>query len=471
MTTLAASLLVLCAPMAKTTAFASSPMPLGGASSSYLVRGGAGGARLAALTKRRKKFHLWSETTDTTSINASEEETRATTSSKTEIEKQGDVKNEESDIIPVEENTNEKPFLQRIEGIVFCAYLCNVLALSLPVLLVPIAAEEMAMSSASSATSYMVASQVAKISSVATLGGALGKSVNGFICKEFGSYKCSKFYLAGLGIASLIFSLSTQASTMGMSYAACEFFASIQWASLAVMLQNYYASQPVKLGAALTALGLSSTGGQILAKTMGMTLSYSFHWRLVARFGAAMAIMGSLIISRAPGRHVAAQQQNNKPPFQWSSVTESLKAILGSKLFWMLGLAHAMAFVTRGTDRILGTFFNQVAGLPQSICGGLTLSITLGLVYGLVTGSRKYAKCANLAEKRSFLKKRYITSVAATLGLVGLSHFGGRIPNRYITAALVALFSGTMASNIAFQYFQFPAMISQKFGDHKAVVM
>ena len=89
-----------------------------------------------------------------------------------------------------------------------------------------------------------VAATVAGISSDASLGGAVGKFTNGFICARLGSYTCSKWYLRGLALCSLGFSLSTNPSTMGMFFAGMEFFASIQWASLAVMLTNYYKMSP-----------------------------------------------------------------------------------------------------------------------------------------------------------------------------------------------------------------------------------
>ena len=505
LTTLA--VLLLWAPtMVKTTAFSSSVA----ASSVHNYRGGGGaaadpltiashplrgGARLNALTDRRnqQRWRLQSTSTSsteqppiapqvlpsmpnstmttTTTVAESQPTTTITAAEETQELQQLQLQMTEDD---------EKPFLQRIDGIVFMAYLANVMALSLPVLLVPIAATEQAMAvgAASMGMSTLVAAQVASISSIASLGGAVGKFVNGFICKEFGSYQCSKVYLAGLGLCSLAFSvapLSASPKLLGLAFGGMEFFASIQWASLAVMLSNYYAKQPVKLAAALTALGLSSTGGQIMAKFFGMTLSSAFHWRQVAQLGALVAFAGAAMISRAPGREEAALQQQNKPKFQWRSVTESLKAVLGSKLFLVLGLCHAMAFVARGTDRILGTFFFEMAGsgLTQSVCGGLTLSITLGLVYGLVSGAKKFAKCEDLSQKRGFLKKRYLTSVAATLGLTALAHLGatGVIANRIVISALVAIMSGVMASNIAFQYFQFPAMIAQKYGEHKPVVI
>lgn len=243
----------------------------------------------------------------------------------------------------------------------------------------------------------------------------------------------------------------------------------MQWASLSVMLSNFYSKSPLKLAAALTTLGLSSTSGMILAKTLGTALSTSFHWRQVARFGAAMALLGSLIISRAPGNSMSVMEGEEKIPL-FVSIKESLQAILTSKLFWLLGLAHSMAFCTRGTERILGTFYNHVAGLPQSIAGGFTLSITFGLMYGLVTGSKKFSALSGKPElQKQFLARRYRKSFAATLGLGLVATGSSFLQNNILKAAIVALLSGTMIANVAFQYYQFPAMIAKEFGKHKAV--
>jgi hypothetical protein len=376
----------------------------------------------------------------------------------------------------------EKPWLQTIDGIVFVSYLCNVMALSLPVLLCPIAAAERV----GSASTMKIASMVAGISSVATLGGATGKFVNGFICQAMGCYSTSQLYFYGLGLAGMLFSVSTSTTFMGLAYAGMEFFASVQWAALAVMLSNYYAKSPAKLAAALTALGLSSTSGQIAAKTLGMTLASSLHWRVVVQIGALTAILGGVLIGRAPQPPPTDSTDAvsaTKTTVSLRSIGASLRSVLGSPLFWMLALAHSMAFVARGTDRILGTFFeHMVPGMSQALSGGLTLSITLGLVTGLMTGSRKFTQLEatasaggqNVVEaKRRFLAKRYLFSFLATMALTATAHFGpALIASKLVLTGLVSLLSGVMAANIAFQYFQFPAMIAKaKFGNHKPVVI
>jgi MFS family permease len=360
---------------------------------------------------------------------------------------------------------------QKIQGmftinrLVCTAYLCNILALSLPVILVPLAAQEQLGKHASS----LVTSQVANIMSVAAIGGAGGKFVNGFVCQQMGTYRCSKVYLAGVALSSLVFSMSTSTAALGAAFASVEFFASVQCASLAVMLTNYYKNSPAKLAAALCAMGLSSTIGEILAKILGTTLTSAFHWRKVAQIGSIIALVGALAISKAPRPQQAATQSKIVDLyFQWSSIKASLKAVLGSDLFWKLSLAYSMAFVACCTDRLLGPFYHSVSEFSHEICGGLTMSVTLGLIHGLVSASKRLVQLPTLQAKTTFFSRRYIRSISATLGLTGLAYFGSALP-KTVAAVAVALLSFTMASNVAFQCYQFPAMIAQKFGDHQAV--
>lgn len=151
-----------------------------------------------------------------------------------------------------------------------------------------------------------------------------------------------------------------------------------------------------------------------------------------------------------------------------------MRAVFGSPLFWALGIAHAMAFVARGTDRILGTFFQSMGGdhLTPAIAGGLTLSITLGLVHGLVTGQKQFVEAKSVSGRKKFLKRRYIQSVSATIGLMVTAQYGHILRSSFLRTSLIAILSGAMASNVAFQYFQFPAKIAKaKFGNHQAIVI
>jgi MFS family permease len=269
-------------------------------------------------------------------------------------------------------HTTKEHFLgKNIDGIVYWSYLCNVLALNLPIILLPLAASEHV---AAFDDSPSVAATVAMVSSMATLGGAVGKFVGGFVCQRWGPYQCSKVYLAGVALCSCLFSISTTPTTLGWTYAGMEFCASIQWTSLAIMLSHYYSkSAPAKLAAGLTAMGIASPAGAIAAKTVGAALASVLDWRIVARLGTVVAILGSYCISLAPIRPFQKDAMEHlhrkysaRPFGSWiRGGGGAAHALLTSKLFWMLASAHSMAMVVRGIDRILGIFFADMTGLPR----------------------------------------------------------------------------------------------------------
>lgn len=287
---------------------------------------------------------------------------------------------------------------KNINAIAYVAYLCNVLAVNLPIILLPLAAHEFLGSSGAVAATTRT---VAKVSSMATLGGAFGKFVNGFVCQRFGSYACSRFYLVGMAVSLGLFSCATTPALLGGAYFGMEFCASIQWTSLAIMLTNYYTSTTTpntntsggsdddnittssttsakttrakQLATGLTAIGLASPAGSIGAKVMGAGLASFLDWRQVARMGCLVALLGSLVISQAPqspSQRVewrALQRQKASQPWgSWITISakDSAQALLRSRLFWKLSLGHSMAFVVRGIDRILGIFFSDMTGLP-----------------------------------------------------------------------------------------------------------
>lgn len=448
-----------------TQAFTTNPLPMPQKSSSFLgPRGGGNKSRARPATP-------------TSSIL---KETAAATASIENLpdivvdeEEDGELKKTIFAAMVAPPNTRGSSSMQSmfssIDAVTCIAYLCNILALSLPILLVPMAATEQAAMLGVNPTTF-VAAKVASISSVASIGGALGKFINGFVCKEVGTYDCSKYYLFGLSIFSLLFSFSTNPISLGVGFAGMEFFSSIQCAALSVMLSDYYKGSAKQLAAALTALGLAATIGEVFSKVLGTALLSHFHWRQVAQFGSLVAIVGAAVISQAPGRQEARQLQAAKEPFRWSSVTDSLQAILGSGLFWKLAAAYSMGFVACTSDRILSPFYSSVSGLPLNICGGLTLSVILGVLHGLITGSKHTERMVSTEESLLFFKNRYIKSTVATLALAGLTYLGpGAIPNGAIMATLVAFLTATMASNVAYQYYHFPAMIAKKFPDHQAV--
>jgi len=360
----------------------------------------------------------------------------------------------------------------RQDFLVCAGFFCDVLAMSLPVILVPMAATEYGI--VLGHTSTQVASQIARVFSVASVGGALGTFINGFVCQELGIYRSSQWYLKAMGMSSILFSISTTPTTLGLSYACMEFFSTIQSPALALILLQYYQGRPAKLAAALTALGLTGTAGEILAKILGSALTGVLNWRQVSQIGAAISLVGAFCISQAPGRQDAQQklkQQKQQQPFRLSSITDSIRAVLGKSIFWKLSFLYSMSFMSCCGDRIVGPFYMEVTSLPPNICGGLTVTIILGAIIGLLSGTKHIARMTdNIKAQQSFFSKRQIGNVISTMGLAGLSYFSSSIPNKILMAGMIAVLSSFMSATVSYQYYHFPAAIGNLFGDEHAAV-
>jgi sugar phosphate permease len=256
----------------------------------------------------------------------------------------------------------KKTPVKSLDIAVFFTYLCSSLVMNLPILLLPMAAAE-------HATGRGVSTLVVRITSIAIMGGGLGKFVNGFVCQEMGAKRSSVIYLVGSAVCSVLFSLALP-HTLGWVYAGIEFFISMQWTALSVVFAQHYEGNAAGFAAAITVLSLASTCGQLLAKFVGMTLLQYFHWRTVARLGAVVALVGSCIVGTfvtEPPASVPSPQKS----FQWKSMAKSMqtsaRTVLSNPLFWAVGCAHAMAMVARSSDRILGEFFSHATDLPSEL--------------------------------------------------------------------------------------------------------
>lgn len=104
------------------------------------------------------------------------------------------------------------------------------------------------------------------------------------------------------------------------------------------------------------------------------------------------------------------------------------------------------------------------------ICGGLTLSVTLGLVHGLVSG-RAFHDLKNVSSRTSFVTRRYIGAVLSALALAVVAHpaVSSLVDSKFVMAGILTTLSAIMTSCMACQFFQVPSWVAQTFGEKKAV--
>ena len=242
--------------------------------------------------------------------------------------------------------------VRRLRRSLFVCNFCNSITQTMPVVLIPLIAAEQP----------EAASFIASAASISTIGGALGQFVNGFVCQHMGGRRSSSIYMLGMALCAILLSLAK--SQIGIILCAMEFFATIQWISSSSILYNHFDGHPKAFAAGITAMSLANTIGTLVAKALGMTLLQYFHWRQVSQLSAAVALIGAVVmqgfVAECPP-HVAPV----RPPFSFRRILTSTMAVLGSGLFWMVGLAHATSSLASTSDRVLGSFFQDVSTFPR----------------------------------------------------------------------------------------------------------
>lgn len=375
---------------------------------------------------------------------------------------------------------------RKLEMALFFTYACNTFALSLPVILMPMVAAEHSISMGPRFTAGMF---IAAAASISTLGGGVGKVINGFVCQRLGGRQSASFYLVGMGIFSFLLSINTSAVCVGWILAGLEFCSSMQWTAHSILLVNHYEHRPIRFAAGMTTLSMASTCGIIMAKVGGPALlQYLPSWRVLARIGAGVAVTGGLLAQsfitewpeeaarKAPlsfTRLKASLRRSRAKKESNGNLRQTFRHVLGSRLFWQAGVAHALTSMARTSEKVLGTFFQDTTALSGSVCGGLTAFLTLGFLHGVTKGKAFHA-LEDAPSKSRMLRRAYTRAVMSAVGLALCANTwltNILIPSKIVLAGVAALLSATMASSLSIQYYQIPTIVSSAFGENKAVCL
>jgi len=344
----------------------------------------------------------------------------------------------------------------------FAAVVTNTAVVLLPV----IAADSSVVASSGTSTSASLAITVA---SRAAMGAALGKFINGFVCQSVGGRRSTSVYLVALTGFTFFFSTATSVQEIAMANTAMEFCSSILWTAFSSIFATHYESDGESFAQGMTALSLSSTIGALTTKIVLSILLKVLHWRTVARISSLCALLALAMVQLGVTDSRTSKVAPQGDSLTISSIKESITAVMGNRLFWMVGVAHSMSYLGRSSDKILGTFFHEVAKVPAYMCGGLTSSVTIGFVHGIITG-RKFHSIDDSREKKNFLRNRYTCNILSALILSlcankTVASLLGVAP--LVATVMIACF--TMASSISFQFYQLPAAFSKLAGVNQAV--
>mmetsp|Transcript_53760 Transcript_53760/g.60055 ORF Transcript_53760/g.60055 Transcript_53760/m.60055 type:complete len:657 (+) Transcript_53760:187-2157(+) len=392
--------------------------------------------------------------------------------------------------------TTDTPKLSKMDISMLVTYFCNIAVVTLSVVTVPAMAMEYNLSP------HDTAVFCAGVAGLAPLGGVVGKLINGFVCQNLGGQRSSWIYMLVLSALSLAMSFSTSLAPVGLCLIGFEFLTSIQWTAVCHVFDQNYRRMPIEMARGIALLSISSTVGALAAKTFGAGMIQATNWRTVCRLGSVVALVGASAMYLGGGKFqkpVPLQQQqqrqsiiNNKHSNhnnRADAVTTAtnitggqrnqsplagLKIILKNPIFWMIGIGHSLGYLARGHDRLLGPFLQEFGGVSSTLAAGLTSSVTIGFVLGLIKGN-SFSKMESVKEKMNMIKNSYIVSVLSTLGLAlcgihGMSKFIDG--NSNLIAAAITLFSGIIASTVSFQFYQFPNLVSATvFPENSAVAL
>ena len=274
----------------------------------------------------------------------------------------------------VQQQQQNRP-LSKVDLSLPVVYFCSAMALTFPVVLVPLIGE------AHTTTAHAVTSFVGNVASISILGGGIGKIVNGMVCQKYGGKATASTCLVGVAVCSYLLSrmssatiLLSGAAPVGHVVAGLEFFASALWVSCSLILANHYKNQPALFARGVTFLSLSSTTGQLGAKLLGSALvSAGVGWRTVARLGAAVALFGAFVLrTMIPDQQKEVMSPHRaflaggSQPVATPPVLEAVKTVVSHKVFWLVGLAHISGYVARTCDKVLGPFIKEVTSLPRT---------------------------------------------------------------------------------------------------------
>jgi hypothetical protein len=267
--------------------------------------------------------------------------------------------------------TAAKENLNKVDYAIFVTYFCAITCLTLSVVTVP------AIASDHNLSPHATAAFIASMASLAPLGGFAGKLVNGFVCQHLGGQRSSWVYLLAISSLCLGLSVSTSLSSLGLFLLGFEFLCSIQWTAISSVLDSHYRQNPKLMTRGITLLSISSTVGALAAKTIAAWLLQATDWRTVYRFGSMTALLGATTIFlgggvqkskswgsgdgsalRAATRVSAGGQQKHSP-------LTALKMVLGSPVFWMIGMGHSLGHLARVSDKILTPFLVEVGGISS----------------------------------------------------------------------------------------------------------
>ena len=269
--------------------------------------------------------------------------------------------------------------IEPFDAAIIVTYACAQIAITLPVILIPVIAADPFAPNALSIMDPVLSpsAMVGRVVSLSSLGLGTGKLLNGFICQAIGGRVAGSVYLLGMAVFALF--LSTTSSAHAYAIAGMEFCASMMWTASLVLLSSRYSHDVKKFGTAMMSLSLASTSGTMISKFLGGALLSQFHWRQVALFATIFSMLGSTLLymftkeeDNGPSREKqiflstkSTEKFVNAGP-SFKSIESSIRSVLfRGPIFWCVAFAHFTSYIVRSSDKVLGSCLVDVANVPR----------------------------------------------------------------------------------------------------------
>lgn len=379
---------------------------------------------------------------------------------------------------------------------IFASYTLTTAATALPVLLIPtIGQDSLQDESEKSAFSSRAASS-------AVFGIACGKFLNGQVGDFLGARRASSMYSMLLAASLMGLAASQSAASAITACFYVEFFQSVQWPCIIVLLGTHYSPphHTAQYESGIFMTSIASRIGALLGIPIFSTLLRQSNWRLVCFIGAWIAAIGSSImylhVTDSPTRmddpqnplHPNLLQQVTKldpikHPKRFAvvsikvfhsiitkNVIPSFKHVLTSGTFWVVALAHTGSSMVRTSERILGSYFYDTSfgSMSENRAGGLAIFLSLGTVLGLGIAGNLFAHRKE-RQRKWLVSRLYVITIAACYGLAILA-----IPRlrRFVDDPGLVLFFQVLCSlclgfGISVMYSLIPGLVGSAFGRHR----
>jgi MFS family permease len=394
------------------------------------------------------------------------------------------------------ENDDDAGVWNPLNVALFATYALTSAAATLPVLLIPTISQEFVPdgSDTSAFASRAAASTV--------LGIACGKFVNGPFCDVMGARRTSTLYSILMAVALTGLSVSRSATFVTGACFFVDFFQSVQWPSIIVILATHYSppKQNTMYESGIYLTSIASRFGALLGIPIFSMLLRRWHWRVVCLVGAWIALIGSsvmyLFIRDSPLRvdhpqnalHPALLQQMatlnicTEPQRCLIVATRIVHSIfvnnllpgfnhvLKSGTFWIVALAHTGSSMIRSSERILGTYFHDTSFgyLSDNQAGSLVVFLSLGTIWGLAIAGKMFGRRKE-RQRKWLVSRLYVITIGGCYSLAILA-----VPRlrRFVDSPDLILFFQIVASfamgfGISVTSSMIPGLVGSAFANHK----